>query len=55
MFFSVSQVDGSGTDFLKNAITYGQTDGFGNDLWRVDDVSVFFFPLCSYDSWFDTL
>ncbi|KAF3696142.1 Factor in the germline alpha [Channa argus] len=30
--------DGSGTDFLKNAITYGQTDGLGNDLWRVDDL-----------------
>uniref|UniRef100_A0A7N6BZH1 Folliculogenesis specific bHLH transcription factor n=1 Tax=Anabas testudineus TaxID=64144 RepID=A0A7N6BZH1_ANATE len=29
--------DGSGTDFLKNAITYGQTEGLGNDLWRVDD------------------
>ncbi|XP_071338159.1 factor in the germline alpha [Trachinotus anak] len=30
--------DGSGTDFLKNAITYGQTEGFGSDLWRVDDL-----------------
>ncbi|KAK2837674.1 hypothetical protein Q5P01_014886 [Channa striata] len=30
--------DGSGTDYLKNAITYGQTDGLGNDLWRVDDL-----------------
>ncbi|KAM9360034.1 factor in the germline alpha [Symphorus nematophorus] len=30
--------DGSGTDFLKNAITYGQTEGLGNDLWRVDDL-----------------
>uniref|UniRef100_A0AAQ4PP57 Folliculogenesis specific bHLH transcription factor n=1 Tax=Gasterosteus aculeatus aculeatus TaxID=481459 RepID=A0AAQ4PP57_GASAC len=29
--------DGCGTDFLKNAITYGQTDGFDNDLWRVED------------------
>uniref|UniRef100_A0A3Q1B6W0 BHLH domain-containing protein n=1 Tax=Amphiprion ocellaris TaxID=80972 RepID=A0A3Q1B6W0_AMPOC len=29
--------DGSGTDFLKNAITYGQTEGLGHDLWRVDD------------------
>ncbi|KAI3372275.1 hypothetical protein L3Q82_022780 [Scortum barcoo] len=29
---------GSGTDFLKNAITYDQTEGFGNDLWRVDDL-----------------
>lgn len=40
MLFSISQHDGSGTDFLKNAITYGQTEGLGNDLWRVDDVSV---------------
>ncbi|XP_041793688.1 factor in the germline alpha [Chelmon rostratus] len=30
--------DGSGTDFLKNAITYGQTEGLSNDLWRVDDL-----------------
>ncbi|XP_070690346.1 factor in the germline alpha [Pempheris klunzingeri] len=30
--------DGSGTDFLKNAITYGQTEGLGNDLWRIDDL-----------------
>uniref|UniRef100_A0A3B4TDR1 Folliculogenesis specific bHLH transcription factor n=1 Tax=Seriola dumerili TaxID=41447 RepID=A0A3B4TDR1_SERDU len=30
--------DGSRTDFLKNAITYGQTQGFGSDLWRVDDL-----------------
>ncbi|KAL6114679.1 figla [Pungitius sinensis] len=30
--------DGCGTDFLKNAITYGQTDGFGNDPWRVEDL-----------------
>ncbi|XP_060928161.1 factor in the germline alpha [Limanda limanda] len=30
--------DGSGTDFLKNAITYGQTEGLSNDLWRMDDV-----------------
>ncbi|XP_039476449.1 factor in the germline alpha isoform X1 [Oreochromis aureus] len=29
--------DGSGTDFLKNAITYSQTEGLGSDLWRVDD------------------
>ncbi|XP_026177794.1 factor in the germline alpha [Mastacembelus armatus] len=28
---------GSGTDFLKNAITYGQTEGFGSDQWRMDD------------------
>ncbi|KAK5910377.1 hypothetical protein CesoFtcFv8_004217 [Champsocephalus esox] len=27
----------SGTDFLKNAITYGQTDVLGSDLWQVDD------------------
>ncbi|KAM8886535.1 factor in the germline alpha isoform 1-T1 [Spinachia spinachia] len=33
--------DGCGTDFLKNAITYGQTDGFGNDLWRVEDLLSF--------------
>lgn len=43
MLFSLSQDDGSGTDFLKNAITYGQTEGLGSDLWRVDDVSVVFF------------
>ncbi|XP_076586588.1 factor in the germline alpha [Chaetodon auriga] len=30
--------DGSGTDFIKNAITYGQTEGLGSDLWRVDDL-----------------
>ncbi|KAM7391501.1 hypothetical protein PAMP_022186 [Pampus punctatissimus] len=30
--------DGSGTDFLKNAITYGQTEGLGSDVWRVDDL-----------------
>ncbi|XP_034548828.1 factor in the germline alpha [Notolabrus celidotus] len=30
--------NGSGTDFLKNAITYGQTEGFGSDLWRMDDL-----------------
>ncbi|CAI5651174.1 unnamed protein product [Oreochromis niloticus] len=30
--------DGSGTDFLKNAITYSQTEGLGSDLWRVDDL-----------------
>ncbi|XP_070760009.1 factor in the germline alpha [Enoplosus armatus] len=30
--------DGSGTDFLKNAITYGQTEGLGNDLWRMEDL-----------------
>lgn len=29
--------DGSGTDFLKNAITYSQTEALNNDLWRVDD------------------
>uniref|UniRef100_A0A3Q2P0P9 Folliculogenesis specific bHLH transcription factor n=1 Tax=Fundulus heteroclitus TaxID=8078 RepID=A0A3Q2P0P9_FUNHE len=33
---------GTRTDFLKNAITYGQTEDLGNDLWRIDDVSVFF-------------
>ncbi|KAI4821224.1 hypothetical protein KUCAC02_029166 [Chaenocephalus aceratus] len=27
----------SGTDFIKNAITYGQTDVLGSDLWQVDD------------------
>ncbi|XP_041855740.1 factor in the germline alpha isoform X2 [Melanotaenia boesemani] len=30
--------NGSGTDFLKNAITYGQTEGLGSDLWRIDDI-----------------
>lgn len=40
MLFSLFQQDGCGTDFLKNAITYGQTEGLGSDLWRVDDVSV---------------
>ncbi|MEQ2258584.1 hypothetical protein XENORESO_022082 [Xenotaenia resolanae] len=30
--------DGMGTDFLKNATTYGQTEGLGNDLWRMDDL-----------------
>ncbi|XP_069022279.1 factor in the germline alpha [Embiotoca jacksoni] len=30
--------DGSGADFLKNAITYGQTEVLGSDLWRVDDL-----------------
>ncbi|XP_037537153.1 factor in the germline alpha isoform X2 [Nematolebias whitei] len=29
--------DGMGTDFLKNAITYSQTEGLGTDLWRMDD------------------
>nr|XP_046242279.1 factor in the germline alpha [Scatophagus argus] len=32
--------DGIGTDFLKNAITYGQTEDLGNDLWRVDDLNM---------------
>lgn len=41
MLFSVSQNDG--TDFLKNAITYGQTEGFASELWRGDDVSIVFF------------
>lgn len=40
--FSFCQDVGSGTDFLKNAITYGPAEGFGDDLWRVDDVSLFF-------------
>ncbi|KAG7491035.1 factor in the germline alpha [Solea senegalensis] len=30
--------DGSGTDFLNNAITYGQTECLANDLWKVDDM-----------------
>ena len=30
---------GNTTDFLKNAVNYGNTDGLCNDLWRVDDVS----------------
>ncbi|KAM4578766.1 factor in the germline alpha [Fundulus diaphanus] len=29
---------GTRTDFLKNAITYGQTEDLGNDLWRIDDL-----------------
>ncbi|XP_061673854.1 factor in the germline alpha isoform X1 [Syngnathoides biaculeatus] len=29
--------EGSETDFLKNAVTYGQTESFDTDLWRVDD------------------
>nr|XP_020446005.1 factor in the germline alpha [Monopterus albus]XP_020446006.1 factor in the germline alpha [Monopterus albus] len=29
--------EGSGTDFLKNAIAYSQTEVMGNDLWSVDD------------------
>ncbi|XP_061622594.1 factor in the germline alpha [Phyllopteryx taeniolatus] len=29
--------EGSETDFLKNAIAYGQTEAFDSDLWRVDD------------------
>lgn len=41
--FSFCQDVGSGTDFLKNAITYGPAEGFGDDLWRVDDVSLFSF------------
>ncbi|XP_029959995.1 factor in the germline alpha [Salarias fasciatus] len=30
--------DGSRTDFLKNAITYGQTEGLNGDLWRMEDI-----------------
>lgn len=41
-YFFFSQKDGMGTDFLKNAITYSQTEGLGNDLWRMDDVSFSF-------------
>ncbi|XP_038135810.1 factor in the germline alpha [Cyprinodon tularosa] len=26
------------TDFLKNALAYGQTEGLSNDLWRMDDL-----------------
>uniref|UniRef100_A0A3P8VLZ2 Uncharacterized protein n=1 Tax=Cynoglossus semilaevis TaxID=244447 RepID=A0A3P8VLZ2_CYNSE len=33
-----SQHDRSGTGFLNRAITYGQTEGLGNDLWRLDDI-----------------
>uniref|UniRef100_A0A3Q3XBC1 BHLH domain-containing protein n=1 Tax=Mola mola TaxID=94237 RepID=A0A3Q3XBC1_MOLML len=33
-------VDGTGTDFLKNAITYSQTEVFGNDFWQVDDFNM---------------
>lgn len=40
--FVTFQDNGSGTDFLKNAITYGQTEGLDNEMWRVDDVSVVF-------------
>ncbi|KAM4616854.1 factor in the germline alpha [Polymixia lowei] len=29
---------GSGTDFLKNAISYGNAEGMYSDLWRVDDL-----------------
>ncbi|KAM6931416.1 factor in the germline alpha [Xenentodon cancila] len=29
--------NGTGTDFLQNAITYSQMEGLGNDLWRIDD------------------
>ncbi|XP_061585742.1 factor in the germline alpha [Cololabis saira] len=29
--------NGSETDFLQNAITYSQTEGLSNDLWRLDD------------------
>ncbi|KAM9858685.1 factor in the germline alpha [Aulostomus maculatus] len=29
--------DGNGTDFLKNASTYGQTEGLAADLWKMDD------------------
>lgn len=46
VLFSFSQDDGCGTDFLKNAITYGQSEGLGNDLWRVEDVSCRFFFHC---------
>lgn len=40
MYLVVSpQDEGSATDFLKNAITYGQTEALCGDLWQVDDVS----------------
>ncbi|XP_068167566.1 factor in the germline alpha isoform X1 [Antennarius striatus] len=32
--------NGTGTDFLRNAITYGQTEGLDNDLWKVDDLNL---------------
>lgn len=48
MLFSVSQNDG--TDFLKNAITYGQTEGFASELWRGDDVSIGFFRYCAVEN-----
>ncbi|XP_057687768.1 factor in the germline alpha [Corythoichthys intestinalis] len=28
---------GSETDFLKNAMAYGQTEGFDSDLWKIED------------------
>uniref|UniRef100_A0AAV2IZN1 BHLH domain-containing protein n=1 Tax=Knipowitschia caucasica TaxID=637954 RepID=A0AAV2IZN1_KNICA len=28
---------GRGTDYLKNAISYGQSEALNNDLWRVED------------------
>ncbi|XP_075881573.1 factor in the germline alpha isoform X2 [Nelusetta ayraudi] len=31
---------GAGTDFLKNAITYGPAEGLADDLWRVDDLNM---------------
>ncbi|KAM3867745.1 factor in the germline alpha [Diretmus argenteus] len=33
--------DHGGTDFLKNAISYGHAEGMASDLWRVDDLEVF--------------
>ncbi|XP_049618901.1 factor in the germline alpha isoform X2 [Syngnathus scovelli] len=29
--------ESSETDFLNNAISFGQSEGFDSDLWRVDD------------------
>uniref|UniRef100_H3DH92 Folliculogenesis specific bHLH transcription factor n=1 Tax=Tetraodon nigroviridis TaxID=99883 RepID=H3DH92_TETNG len=35
-----SSDESSGTDFLKNAITYGQTEALCSDIWRVDDLNL---------------
>ncbi|XP_054628398.1 factor in the germline alpha [Dunckerocampus dactyliophorus] len=32
-----TDTDCNETDFLKNTISYGQTDGFDNNVWEVDD------------------
>lgn len=50
-FFLSAQDESSGTDFLKNAITYSQTEALCSDLWRVDDVSNPFFWLIDKWEW----